>query len=394
MKKTFIVLAVSMWAAGLSKAQDFTLGADISWETEMEAKGYTFANANGEARECTVLMKELGLNAVRLRVWVNPTNGYCGKQDVLIKALRAKQAGMDIMIDFHYSDSWADPGKQNIPAAWKSHTYAQMLKDVEDHTVEVLTLLKDNDINVRWVQVGNETSNGLLWTVGQADKNPEQYAGLIDTGYAAVKKVYPEAMVIVHLDNGFNNSLYSWNLGILKKHGARFDMVGMSLYPYSAVEYNGLSSVEKAVQACVENIAWVKSELNLPVMIVETGMKVGKATEGKSLLSLLITRMREDTNGFCRGVMYWEPEAPSGYNGGYDMGAFVADSKKVCKPTAIMEAFTEAAQTAIMQPAAENEKNIGSYDLQGRLERNATPLSTHFPSIIVTSGGQKLLTTP
>ena len=103
-----------------SSAADFFLGADISWCTEMEQRGQKVYNYVGEEREATALMKELGLNAIRLRVWVDPKEhgGWCDKNDVLVKALRAKALGMEVMIDFHYSDWWADPGKQNMPAAW------------------------------------------------------------------------------------------------------------------------------------------------------------------------------------------------------------------------------------------------------------------------------------
>ena len=89
----------------------FAKGADISWVTEMEKSGMKFYNANGKQTDCFELMKELGMNAIRLRVWVNPTDGYCNKADVVAKALRAKALGLELMIDFHYSDSWADPGK-------------------------------------------------------------------------------------------------------------------------------------------------------------------------------------------------------------------------------------------------------------------------------------------
>ena len=351
----FLLPLLLLLSAPLLRAQraDFTLGADISWETEMEAKGYTFANAAGQARECTALMQELGLNAVRLRVWVDPTDGFCNRADVVEKALRAQRLGMDIMIDFHYSDWWADPGKQNIPAAWATHSYDEMTADVSRHTTDVLTALREAGVDVRWVQVGNETSNGLLWPTGQADKNPAQYAGLVDAGYAAVKAVYPEALVVVHLDNGFDNGLYSWNLGLLRQYGARFDMVGMSLYPYSAVEWNGLASTQLAVSRTMENIRWVYETYGLPSMIVETGMKVARPAEGKELLAALLRAAREQTDGHCRGVMYWEPEAPAGYNGGYDMGAFAADARKVCTPTAIMQAFTDEA-AAVKAPICTN----------------------------------------
>ena len=146
----------------------FAKGADISWVTEMEKSGMKFYNANGKQTDCFELMKELGMNAIRLRVWVNPTDGYCNKADVVAKALRAKALGLELMIDFHYSDSWADPGKQNIPNAWKNYNLAKMKTAVADHTKEVLQALKDKGVGVQWVQIGNETTSGMLWPMGEA----------------------------------------------------------------------------------------------------------------------------------------------------------------------------------------------------------------------------------
>ena len=107
---------------------DFYKGADISWVTELESKGHQFYNTAGKKTECTALMKEYGMNAIRLRVWVDPSahDDWCNKEDVLVKAKRAKALGMEVMIDFHYSDWWADPAKQNIPASWKGHSYEEM----------------------------------------------------------------------------------------------------------------------------------------------------------------------------------------------------------------------------------------------------------------------------
>ena len=103
---------------------DFYKGADISWVTELESKGHKFYNANGDERECTALMKEYGMNAIRLRVWVdrNEHDNWCNKEDLLVKAKRAKALGMEVIVDFHYSDWWADPAKQNIPASWKGNS--------------------------------------------------------------------------------------------------------------------------------------------------------------------------------------------------------------------------------------------------------------------------------
>ena len=373
------VLASSMWAMTACSSSstkeeemkdeivevvDFYKGADISWVTELESKGQKFYNANGEERECTALMKEYGMNAIRLRVWVDPSkhDNWCNQEDLLVKAKRAKALSMEVMIDFHYSDWWADPAKQNIPASWKGHSYEEMKKDLANHTKEVLQFLKNNGITPKWVQVGNETTNGMLWSVktneqgweikdengnttitesmGHATRNPEQYAGFFKAGYEAVKEIFPDAIVIVHLDNGWDENLYNWNLDILKNNGAKFDMIGMSLYPYWSEIYHG-KSAEETIGGCMANIQKMKAKYGCDVMIVETGMlcadeqgKLASASvleEGYNQLARIIKESKEVG---CKGVFYWEPECKPGQ---YKLGAFTEDGF----PTRIMDAFKE-----------------------------------------------------
>ena len=343
---------------------DFYKGADISWVTELESKGQKFYNSQGQERECTALMKEYGMNAIRLRVWVDPSkhDNWCNKEDLLVKAKRAKALGMEVMVDFHYSDWWADPAKQNIPASWKGHGYEEMKKDLANHTKEVLQLLKDNNIVPKWVQVGNETTNGMLWSVktneqgweikdehgntiitesmGHATQNPEQYAGFFKAGYEAVKEIFPNTTVIVHLDNGFDEALYNWNLDILKNNNAKFDMIGMSLYPYWAESYHN-KTAEETISGCITNIQKVKAKYGCDVMIVETGMlcadEQGKLINASVLeegYQQLLRIIKESKEVGCKGVFYWEPECkPSQYK----LGAFTEDGR----PTRIMDAFKE-----------------------------------------------------
>lgn len=179
-------------------------------------------------------MKDLGMNAIRLRVWVNPEEhgNWCDKGDFLAKAKRAAKLGMDLMVDFHYSDWWADPGQQFKPAAWKGKSLAELKQAIADHTKDVLVALKSAGVTPKWVQVGNEIRPGMLWDedvalsgasydIYEKDvkgldssvdklKYPKNFANLavfINTGYEAVKSVFPNAVVIVHLDNGYDNSL-------------------------------------------------------------------------------------------------------------------------------------------------------------------------------------------
>ena len=241
MKKRVIFIAVLALLAIVSNAQvsnhDFVKGADVGFLTGQERQGQKFYDVRGTERECLELLKnDYQMSAIRMRVWVNPRGGSCDKNELLAMAKRVKELGMQLMVDFHYSDSWADPAKQPIPKAWLGHSFEEMKQDVRNHTVEVLSLLKENGITPRWVQVGNETTNGMLWDMGHIDKQPQQYAGFIRAGYDAVKEVFPEAIVIVHLDRGHRQDIYDKNLDIILKYGGKFDMIGMSLYPYWAME--------------------------------------------------------------------------------------------------------------------------------------------------------------
>jgi len=337
-KLLLLLAAAALLCSCHSQRQALALGADISWETELESRGHTFATASGTEMECTQLMQTLGLNAVRLRVWVNPANGYCNAQDLLAKALRAKRLGMDIMVDFHYSDMWADPGKQYTPAAWADHNAQQLADDVAQHTKEVLTLLKDNGIVPKWVQIGNETTHGLLWPLGRAEEQPDNYAAFIQSGCRAAKEVFPQVLTIVHLDNGFDQALYDWNLGILKQRGVDYDLIGMSLYPVTAPEWHPdkAATPELAISRCFSNIAHLWETLGKQTIITEVGVRVSQPEQGKKYLGEVVKNARRAKH--CLGVFYWEPEAPNDYNGGYDMGAFESHGKQL-RPTIIMDAF-------------------------------------------------------
>ena len=336
--KKILALTLAIIAALNLSAQDknvFWIGADISGTSELEAHGRQLFNAAGEPRENTQLMKELGLNAVRYRVWVDPRGGFCNKEDVLKMALRAKALGLAIMIDFHYSDWWADPGKQNVPKAWEKMNYKQMKKALAKHTTETLQLLKKNGIDVKWVQIGNETTHGFLWPMGKAEDNMEQYAGLTEAGYQSVKKVYPHAICIVHLDCACDPVRYDFIFDGLRKYKTHFDMIGVSVYPYWDIDSKLETTWQGTVKDFAANLIRVSKKYGVETMVVETGVESKKPVEGKEIMKAIIDAARNKTEGHCHGVFYWAPEA----EGHYPLGAFQNG-----RPTAIMEAFTEAAR--------------------------------------------------
>jgi arabinogalactan endo-1,4-beta-galactosidase len=306
-------------------ADTFAKGADVSWLTEMEDAGILFYNRDGKETECMALLKGIGMNSIRLRVWVNPVDGWNNKTDLLVKAKRASDLGMRIMIDFHYSDTWADPGHQTKPAAWQALGFEDLKNAVAVHTKDVLTALKNWNITPEWVQVGNETGNGMLWEDGKASVNMAQYAALNNAGYFAVKEIFPETKVIVHLHAGQDNNLYRWLFDGLKNNGGKWDVIGMSLYP----EVNQWQNYN---DDCISNINDMISRYGKEVMICEVGMPWDDAVNAKLWLTDLLTRTKAIDK--CLGVFYWEPEAHNGWKG-YTLGAFDNSGK----PTAALDAY-------------------------------------------------------
>ncbi|MBI5371184.1 MAG: glycosyl hydrolase 53 family protein [Sphingobacteriales bacterium] len=305
----------------------FAKGADVSWITEMEANGRKFYNSSGFEEECMSILKNLGMNAIRLRVWVNPAAGWNNSADVLAKALRTKNLGMRMMIDFHYSDTWADPGQQAIPAAWAGQSLAELQTSVYNHTYNVLANLKNNGVTPEWVQVGNENDNGMLWPAGKASLDMAAFASLVKQGYNAVKAVNPSIKVIVHLSNGYDNNLYRWIFDGLISNGVNWDVIGMSLYP-------GPADWSTRNDQCLYNINDLISRYGREVMITEVGMSWDQPAACQAFLTDLISKMKAVPGNKVLGVFYWEPQCSVNWNG-YPKGAFDNSGR----PTIALNAF-------------------------------------------------------
>lgn len=342
--KTLFVLAVLTLSScgesdsssgGQATKTPFAKGADIGWYTEMENVGYKFYSASGMEMDCPALMKSLGFNSLRFRVWVNPKNGWNNKADVLKKCLRAKELGMKIMIDFHYSDNWADPGKQYVPAAWESYDLNAMADAVAEHTSDVLNTLKDNGIDVTWVQVGNEVANGMLWEKGRVKgEDAAGFAKLFKAGADQVKSIYPGAKVILHIDNAWNLPTLQWFYSLMAKVGLKYDMIGLSLYPsYWNEEKNAFEPWEEKVNQAIANIPQLIKSYNKDVMLVEFGMPAAEPQKGKEALETLWDGLKGEKRFL--GIFYWEPESEPARNG-YALGAFQDG-----KPTIALSPFTK-----------------------------------------------------
>ena len=299
----------------------FARGADISWASEMEAGGRSFKKKDGTAAPLLEVLKDCGFNAIRLRVWVNPYGGWSGKEDVVAVARKVKAAGMALMIDFHYSDFFADPSRQLVPSAWKADVSdpEKMAAHVSGHTRDVLAALKSAGVEVKWVQIGNETREGMLYPAGQAVWKNERidlanFVRLYNAGYEAAKSVYPSAFVMPHLNSAFFSASYGnpmW-LEDFKAKGGKFDMIAFSHYPqYESKMW--IDGKEKSLTPAEVNqyaLAYIKkvmADYGVPVMIAETGVRTqASETTARSILKSFMDEVRNLDQ--CAGVFYWEPE--------------------------------------------------------------------------------------
>jgi arabinogalactan endo-1,4-beta-galactosidase len=213
-------------------------GADLSFLLQEEAAGTTFTD-HGVARPAERILADHGANLVRLRVWVDPPPGYSDEAAALTLARRARRAGQQILLDLHYSDFWADPGHQTTPAAWQGQDLPTLARTVRDYTRKVVADFARQGTPVDMVQIGNEVTDGMLWPLGQiyqADgQHWAQFATLLQAGIAGAREGNPrrhQLQVMVHIDRGGDNGGAVYFYDHLAAQGVRFDLIGLSYYPF------------------------------------------------------------------------------------------------------------------------------------------------------------------
>ncbi len=335
----------------------FVKGADISWQTEMEANGYRFFDDDGSEPGLHTILKNHGMNAVRLRVWVDPANGWNNLNDTIDKALRAQNAGMQVMIDFHYSDSWADPGKQYVPAAWAGQSFEALMSTVWNYTRDSLATLQNAGVQPTWIQVGNETNDGMLWEHGRASNNMQNYAWLVNSGYDAAKEIFPNVPVIIHLANCHDNANFRWIFDGLVNNGGKFDIIGASAYPT-----NSGMDWASANEACLSNLNDMVNRYDRDVMVVEVGAPWDDPN-AYAIVKDVIDKVKAVQNGRGLGVFYWEPAAQN--YAGYTLSAW---NPNTAQPTQTLDAFIDQNDTAFVDGRYRITSRFSgkSLDVEGR----------------------------
>ncbi len=310
----------------------FAKGADVSWLPQMEADGFVFRDAAGKPQDCLTILKDHGMDAIRLRCWVNPSDaspsGHCGTEETVTMARRCAAMGFRIMIDLHYSDSWADPGQQNKPAAWSGHSFEELLADVYDYTTGVLHALKAGGITPEWVQVGNEITFGLLWPTGHIDRY-DQMARLVRSGCQAVRAASPESRIVLHLDQGNDRARYERFFGPLGAYRVPYDVIGVSWYPYWLK-----ADFTESIEGLAANLKELARLYDKDVLIAEVGGESARADDTHALLKAALSAIRGVPDNRGTGVFYWEPQAAACWSH-YALGCWRDDGR----PSPALRAF-------------------------------------------------------
>ena len=318
------------------------VGADVGWLTQLESMGYTWTDPTGASGSALQILKNHGVNTIRIRTFVNPTitAGVLGVGDndqagSIALAVLASSMGFKIVIDFHYSDTWADPGHQTTPAAWASDSYAQLQTDVYNYTYGFMTALAADGIYPQYVQVGNEINSGMLWPIGSVGattangNNFTQVTGLINSGYSAVKVVSTTTQVVIHIAGISDLSDFEWFFDGLVAAGGKFDVIGASYYDGPA-----------NITTVAANLNTLAARYNKPVIISEIGYLYSDPTDAYTDVQGAIQAMNAVPNNMGLGVIYWEPEAPDdSATADYTMGAVTEGSGKVLQFTTAINAF-------------------------------------------------------
>lgn len=317
------------FAAGSAGKVDIQ-GADVSQLPKNEDHGAVYRNRWGRPGDALRILRDNGVNYLRLKVWVDPADGYSDKANVLAMARRAQALGLKLLVDFHYSDAWADPGKQNKPHAWADLPFAELKQALYDHTYDVLAALKAQRTPADLAQVGNEINGGLLWPDGRWD-NWDQLAALLTAGSTAVTDASPRTKVVLHLAEGGNNGGHVWWFDNAVSRGVPFDIIGVSQYTY----WHGPLGYLQA------NLLDLIHRYDRDVMVVETAY--GFTTQEKDAEPNIFTDALAQTAGYPAtpvgqaqavrdmfnvvaalpqgrglGVFYWEPTWTAVAGGGWD----------------------------------------------------------------------------
>jgi len=310
--KTAAGFVVIMMFSLQSVSQEYQIGADLSFLKDAEDAGWVFKD-DGEAKEGLQLFKDHGYNWIRLRIFHTPTHLPNNLEYTLALASEAKQLGYKFLLDFHYSDTWADPAKQFLPDAWKNFSHEELVTAVYDYTRETIEVFGEAGVVPDMVQNGNEIINGMLWPDGKIPENWDNFAELVQAGISGVKDgcgnlECPEIMV--QIDQGGNLERTKYFFDKLLTYNIEFDYIGQSYYPW----WHG------SLLDLRENMHFMAKTYKKPIVLVEVAYcsepteyinkpsPYPESLEGqRQFLEEVNNIVLSTPDNLGRGIFWWEP---------------------------------------------------------------------------------------
>lgn len=368
-------------------------GGDISLLTEYEEAGAVYKDEKGKViKDLLPYMREAGMNAMRVRLFVDPSAfpnndpNACQSLDYIIPICkRIVDNGFDLMLDFHYSDTWADPAAQWTPKAWEGLNDTQLVDKIYEYTKETLQTLAGEGIVPQYIQTGNEISYGMLWgkygaSASQLKKvymnNPDNWSRLgklLNSAIRACREECPEAKIIIHTERVAQTNVLNYFYGKMAEMNVDYDIIGLSYYPY----FHGKMSVL--------NTALSQMEMNFPeksIMVVETGYPYKWEVPGTNqsvdyaysdagqnqFATALVEALQKHKN--VNGVFWWWPEYNAygtSLSGWYNAPLFDSLTGKAGTALKTFSSYSDGETAGIEDVVVSPEEDDKVYDLQGRI---------------------------
>jgi arabinogalactan endo-1,4-beta-galactosidase len=308
----FFGLFLVLFSFKFSLSQDFAIGADLSFLKAAEERGFQFKE-DGVTKPGLAIFRDHGYNWIRLRLFHTPTDLPNNLDYTIALAKAAREMGYKFLLDYHYSDTWADPAKQFIPKAWEGMTHEQLVKAIFEYTRETMNRFREAGAFPDMVQPGNEVINGMLWPDGKIPENWDNFADLTKSainGILAGCGDHPRPKIMIHIDQGGNVDRTKYFFDKLFSYGIDFDIIGQSYYPW----WHG------SLMDLHENMAFMAKTYKKPIMLVEVAycaepaeytQKPGpfpETPEGQRQFLEEVTRIVLNApDNLGQGIMWWEP---------------------------------------------------------------------------------------
>lgn len=315
--RRLLALAVAFTVLATARAAEYAVGADLSFLKQAEAQGTAFKE-NGQAKPALQIFRDHGYNWIRLRLFHSPTRLPNNLEYTISAAQEARKLGFKFLLNYHYSDTWADPGKQTIPKAWEGKSHAELVRAVFEYTRDTIAAFRDAGVPPDMVQVGNEITPGMLWPDGRLPNNWENFAELLKAGIKGVEAgaaTNRRPRIMLHIDRGGDKAGTRYFFDKLRSHGVPFDVIGQSYYPW----WHG------SLLDLRENLIFMANEYRKDIVLVEVaycwrpteykkkGGPFPETPAGQSEFLDEVNRIvlsTPDNRGI--GVFWWEPAVTGG----------------------------------------------------------------------------------